>query len=96
MTKRCLIRATGMARSGQLEGFGKALARTNAQLLDINQSVTFGMLSLEALVGLERDNALEAMLSEAGDALGLDVQVITVNADDYRRWSNEAVSLGLF
>ncbi|HCR97595.1 MULTISPECIES: phosphoserine phosphatase SerB [Halomonas] len=90
MTKRCLIRATGMARSGQLEGFGKALARTNAQLLDINQSVTFGMLSLEALVGLEHDNALEAMLSEAGDALGLDVQVITVNADDYRRWSNEA------
>ena len=90
MTKRCLIRATGMARSGQLEGFGQALARTNAQLLDINQSVTFGMLSLEALVGLEHDNALEATLSEAGDALGLDVQAIKVNPDDYQRWSNEA------
>lgn len=90
MAKRCLIRATGVARPGQLEGLGKAFASTGAQLLDINQSVTFGMLSLEALVGHEHNNALEATLSEAGDALGLDVQAITVNPDDYRRWSNEA------
>ncbi|NYS59304.1 phosphoserine phosphatase SerB [Vreelandella salicampi] len=88
--KRCLIRATGVARPGQLAALGKALAKSGARLLDINQSVTFGMLSLEALVGLDHDSALEATLSEAGDALGLDVQAITVSAEDYHRWSVEA------
>ncbi|MWJ26911.1 phosphoserine phosphatase SerB [Halomonas sp. ZH2S] len=90
MAKRLLIRATGMARPGQLAGLGKALAGSGARLLDINQSVTFGMLSLEALVGLDHDSALEAALSDAGDALGLDVQAIAVSAEDYYRWSSEA------
>ncbi len=90
MAKRLLIRATGMARPGQLAGLGKALAGSGARLLDINQSVTFGMLSLEALVGLDHDSALEAALSNAGDALGLDVQAIAVSAEDYYRWSSEA------
>ena len=88
--KRCLIRATGKARQGQLAGLGRALAKTGARLLDINQSVTFGMLSLEALVALDHDSALETVLSEAGDTLGLDVQAIAVSADDYHRWSLEA------
>lgn len=88
--KRCLLRATGVARPGQLAGLGRALARSGARLLDINQSVTFGMLSLEALVGLDHDSALEAALSEAGDMLGLDVQAITVSAEEYHRWSEQA------
>ncbi|TVM04919.1 MAG: phosphoserine phosphatase SerB [Halomonas sp.] len=90
MMKRCLIRATGRARPDQLAGLGRVLAKTGARLLDINQSVTFGMLSLEALVALEHDSALEAMLSEAGDSLGLDIQAIAVSAEDYHRWSLEA------
>ncbi|MBA2779200.1 phosphoserine phosphatase SerB [Billgrantia kenyensis] len=90
MTRRLLIRATGAARPGQLAGLGQALARSGARLLDINQSVTFGMVSLEALVGLDRDNDLEAALSEAGDSLGLDVQAIQVSAEDYQRWSVQA------
>lgn len=90
MTRRVLIRATGTARPGQLAGLGRALARAGARLLDINQSVTFGILSFEALVGLDRDADLEGILGEAGDALGLDVQAIQVSAEDYQRWSVEA------
>ncbi|MCC5884225.1 MAG: phosphoserine phosphatase SerB [Halomonas sp.] len=90
MTRRLLIRATGAARPGQLAGLGQAMARSGARLLDINQSVTFGMVSLEALVGLEKDSDLEGALAEAGDTLGLDVQAIQVSADDYQRWSAHA------
>ncbi|MCE8034332.1 MAG: phosphoserine phosphatase SerB [Halomonas sp.] len=90
MTRRLLIRATGAARPGQLAGLGQALARSGARLLDINQSVTFGMVSLEALVGLDRDSDLESALNEAGDGLGLDVQAIQVSAEDYQRWSVQA------
>ncbi|GHA95483.1 phosphoserine phosphatase SerB [Modicisalibacter luteus] len=90
MTRRILIRATGTARPGQLAGLGRALARCGARLLDINQSVTFGIVSLEALVGLDEDAALEATLNEAGDELGLDVQAIQVSADDYQRWTTQA------
>ncbi|MDX5377436.1 MAG: phosphoserine phosphatase SerB [Halomonas sp.] len=90
MTRRLLIRATGAARPGQLAGLGQALARSGARLLDINQSVTFGMVSLEALVGLDRDSDLEGALHEAGDSLGLDVQAIQVSAEDYQRWSAHA------
>ncbi|MGR2740313.1 phosphoserine phosphatase SerB [Billgrantia sp. Q4P2] len=90
MTRRLLIRATGAARPGQLAGLGQAMARSGARLLDINQSVTFGMVSLEALVGLDRDSDLEGALNEAGDSLGLDVQAIQVSAEDYQRWSAHA------
>ncbi|QOR39639.1 phosphoserine phosphatase SerB [Billgrantia diversa] len=90
MTRRLLIRATGAARPGQLAGLGQAMARSGARLLDINQSVTFGMVSLEALVGLDRDSDLEGALSEAGVSLGLDVQAIQVSAEDYQRWSAHA------
>ncbi|QTP55819.1 phosphoserine phosphatase SerB [Billgrantia sulfidoxydans] len=90
MTRRLLIRATGAARPGQLAGLGQALARSGARLLDINQSVTFGMVSLEALVGLDRDSDLESALNQAGDSLGLDVQAIQVSAEDYQRWSVQA------
>ncbi|PMR73818.1 phosphoserine phosphatase SerB [Billgrantia endophytica] len=90
MTRRLLIRATGAARPGQLAGLGQAMARSGARLLDINQSVTFGMVSLEALVGLDRDSDLESALSAAGDTLGLDVQAIQVSAEDYQRWSVQA------
>ncbi|APX92518.1 phosphoserine phosphatase SerB [Halomonas sp. 1513] len=90
MTQRLLIRATGAAQPGQLAGLGKALAKSGARLLDINQSVTFGIVSLEALVGIERDGNLEALLAESGAALGLDVQAIQVAAEDYQRWSSEA------
>ncbi|SHK36791.1 phosphoserine phosphatase SerB [Halomonas caseinilytica] len=90
MTRRVLIRATGSARPGQLAGLGRALANSGARLLDINQSVTFGIVSLEALVGLEREADLEGALSAAGDELGLDVQAIQVSAEDYHRWSLQA------
>ncbi len=90
MTRRLLIRATGAARPGQLAGLGQALARSGARLLDINQSVTFGMVSLEALVRLEHDSDLEGALNEVGDSLGLDVQAIQVSAEDYQRWSSQA------
>ncbi|MGM0702452.1 MAG: phosphoserine phosphatase SerB [Pseudomonadota bacterium] len=90
MTRRLLIRATGAARPGQLAGLGQAMARSGARLLDINQSVTFGMVSLEALVGLERDAELETALSAVGDELGLDVQAIQVSAEEYQRWSVQA------
>ncbi|HSH48201.1 MAG TPA: phosphoserine phosphatase SerB [Halomonas sp.] len=89
MTQRLLIRASGAAAPGQLAGFGRALATSGARLLDINQSVTFGIVSLEALVGIEQDVDLEGALSDAGDALGLAVQVIQVSAEDYHRWSVE-------
>ncbi len=90
MTRRLLIRATGAARPGQLAGLGQAMARSGARLLDINQSVTFGMVSLEALVGLDHDSDLEGALTQAGDTLGLDVQAIQVSAEDYQRWSAHA------
>ncbi|WP_280547865.1 phosphoserine phosphatase SerB [Halomonas sp. 11-S5] len=90
MTRRILIRATGVARPGQLAGLGKALATSGARLLDINQSVTFGILSLEALVGLARESDLEGALATTGDALGLDIQAIQVSAEDYQRWSVQA------
>ncbi|KXS38671.1 phosphoserine phosphatase SerB [Modicisalibacter tunisiensis] len=90
MTQRFLIRATGSAQPGQLAGLGKALATCGARLLDINQSVTFGIVDFEALVGLDHDASLEATLAEAGDHLGLDVQAIQVAAEDYHRWSAQA------
>ncbi|WP_372612490.1 phosphoserine phosphatase SerB [Halomonas sp.] len=90
MTRRLLIRATGTACPGQLAGLGKALAKSGARLLDINQSVTFDRLSLEALVGIDQDSDLEAALVAAGGDLGLDVQTIQVSADDYQRWSAHA------
>lgn len=90
MTRRILIRATGNARPGQLAGMGRALAKCGARLLDINQSVTFGIVSLEALVGLDRDTDIEAALAEAGDTLGLDIQAIQIGAGDYQRWSDQA------
>ncbi|MCW4149477.1 phosphoserine phosphatase SerB [Halomonas sp. 18H] len=87
MTRRVLIRATGNARPGQLAGLGRALASSGARLLDINQSVTFGMLSLEALAGLDHEADLEGALAAAGSALGLDVQAVQVGAEEYHRWS---------
>ncbi|SDM00737.1 phosphoserine phosphatase [Modicisalibacter muralis] len=90
MTRRILIRATGAARPGQLAGLGRVLDQCGARLLDINQSVTFGVVSLEALVGLDREAELETALNEAGDLLGLDVQAIQIGADDYRQWSIQA------
>jgi phosphoserine phosphatase len=90
MTRRVLIRATGAACPGQLAGLGKALAKCGARLLDINQSVTFDRLSLEALVGIDQESDLEAALVAAGDDLGLDVQTIQVGAEDYQRWSAHA------
>lgn len=87
MTRRVLIRATGSARPGQLAGLGRAMAQSGARLLDINQSVTFGMLSLEALVGLDHEADLEGTLSAVGDELGLAVQAIQISAEDYHRWS---------
>ncbi|MCK2184382.1 phosphoserine phosphatase SerB [Halomonas getboli] len=90
MTRRLLIRATGAAQPGQLAGLGRALAQSGARLLDINQSVTFGIVSLEALVGLDHDSDLEGALSAAGDRLGLDVQAIQIGAEDYHRWSVQA------
>ncbi|WP_136248099.1 phosphoserine phosphatase SerB [Halomonas borealis] len=90
MTRRVLIRASGPARPGQLAGLGRALAHSGARLLDINQSVTFGIVSLEALVGLDHDSDLEGALSAAGGRLGLDVQAIQVGAEDYHRWSVQA------
>ncbi|MDZ7853662.1 MAG: phosphoserine phosphatase SerB [Halomonas sp.] len=90
MTRRVLIRATGVARPGQLAGLGKALASSGARLLDINQSVTFGILSLEVLVGLAQESDLEGALAATGEALGLDIQAIQVSAEDYQRWSVQA------
>lgn len=90
MTRRILIRATGAARPGQLAGLGRVLAKCGARLLDINQSVTFGVVSLEALVGLDKEAELETALNEASDLLGLDVQAIQVSADDYQHWSAAA------
>ncbi|GAB2797326.1 phosphoserine phosphatase SerB [Halomonas shantousis] len=90
MTQRILIRATGHARPGQLAGLGRALAQSGARLLDINQSVTFGIVSLEALVALERDADLETALNDTGEALGLDVQALQVSAEEYQRWSTQA------
>ncbi|WP_136064608.1 phosphoserine phosphatase SerB [Modicisalibacter radicis] len=90
MTQRILIRATGIARPGQLAGLGRAMARCGARLLDINQSVTFGRISLEALVGLDRESELEAVLAEAGESLGLDVEATQVSAEEYHRWSVQA------
>ncbi|TDO08655.1 MULTISPECIES: phosphoserine phosphatase SerB [Halomonas] len=90
MTRRILIRATGVARPGQLAGLGKALATSGARLLDINQSVTFGILSLEALVGLAQESDLEGALAATGETLGLDIQAIQVSAEDYQRWSVQA------
>ncbi|HSP57714.1 MAG TPA: phosphoserine phosphatase SerB [Halomonas sp.] len=90
MTRRLLIRATGTARPGQLAALGRTLARSGARLLDINQSVTFGVMSLEALVGLDQDMDLERALAVAGDSLGLDIQAIQVSAEDYQRWSVQA------
>ncbi|WP_404326319.1 phosphoserine phosphatase SerB [Cobetia sp. UIB-001] len=90
MTQRILIRATGTARPGQLAGLGQALARSGARLLDINQSVTFGLVSLEALVALGAESDLEAALAAAGEQLGLDVQAVQVGAEEYARWSHQA------
>lgn len=90
MTRRMLIRATGAARPGQLASLGRVLAQCGARLLDINQSVTFGVVSLEALVGLDKEAELESALNEAGDLLGLDVQAIQISADDYQQWSAQA------
>src|SRR5690606_2403130 len=90
MTRRILMRATGQARPGQLAGLGCALARSGARLLDINQSVTFGILSLEALVALDHEAELEQALCEVGDELGLDVQAIQISAEEYHRWSVDA------
>ena len=90
MTRRILMRATGQARPGQLAGLGKALARSGARLLDINQSVTFGIVSLEALVALDHEADLEGALAHIGDELGLDVQAIQISAEEYHRWSQTA------
>ncbi|SHE30361.1 phosphoserine phosphatase [Modicisalibacter ilicicola DSM 19980] len=90
MTRRLLIRATGTAQPGQLAGLGKALAVSGARLLDINQSVTFGIVSLEALVGLDADAEIERTLNQAGSNLGLDIQAIQISAEDYQRWSAQA------
>ncbi|ALM51737.1 phosphoserine phosphatase SerB [Halomonas huangheensis] len=87
MTRRILMRATGQARPGQLAELGKTLARSGARLLDINQSVTFGIVSLEAVVALDHEAELESALAATGTDLGLDVQAIQVSAEEYHRWS---------
>ncbi|ERL50233.1 phosphoserine phosphatase [Halomonas huangheensis] len=81
------MRATGQARPGQLAELGKTLARSGARLLDINQSVTFGIVSLEAVVALDHEAELESALAATGTDLGLDVQAIQVSAEEYHRWS---------
>lgn len=90
MTQRLLIRALGTARPGQLAAFGQALAQAGARLLDVNQSVTFDSVTLEALVAFDdaqRRPALDAALQSAGDAAGFEVRVIEVRDGDYARWS---------
>lgn len=87
MTRRILMRATGQARPGQLAELGRTLARSGARLLDINQSVTFGIVSLEAVVALDHESELETAMVATGLELGLDVQAIQVSAEEYHRWS---------
>lgn len=87
MTRRILMRATGQARPGQLAELGRTLARSGARLLDINQSVTFGIVSLEAVVALDHESELETAMAATGLELGLDVQAIQVSAEEYHRWS---------
>ncbi|GEN23212.1 phosphoserine phosphatase SerB [Halomonas cupida] len=81
------MRATGQARPGQLAELGRTLARSGARLLDINQSVTFGIVSLEAVVALDHESELETAMAATGLELGLDVQAIQVSAEEYHRWS---------
>ncbi|RKQ96280.1 phosphoserine phosphatase [Kushneria sinocarnis] len=100
MTRRVLIRATGSARPGQLGGLGKALAEAGARLLDINQSVTFGMVTFETLVALDeageaQRTRLEQSLEEAGDRHALAIQTVDVSEADHERWTHGAGSTRL-
>lgn len=94
MTRRLLIHATGAAHSGQLATLGFALSNAGVRLLDINQSVTFGIVTLEVLVAVDDDTnstgSLERALDEARDRGGLDIQAITVYDEDYVHWSQQA------
>ncbi|MCM2972876.1 phosphoserine phosphatase SerB [Larsenimonas suaedae] len=94
MTQRLLFRATGSARPGQLAALGEALALAGARLLDINQSVTFDIVTLEALVALEDDyaqpEALTGMIDHASERTGLAVQAVQVSPEDYAGWSDNA------
>lgn len=94
MTRRLLIHATGAAHPGQLAALGFALSKAGVRLLDINQSVTFGIVTLEVLVAVEDDSdaseTLERALDDARDRGGLDIQAIRVYDEDYHDWSQQS------
>ncbi|MCM2132106.1 phosphoserine phosphatase SerB [Larsenimonas rhizosphaerae] len=95
MTRRILFRATGTARPGQLAALGEALSLAGTRLLDINQSVTFDRVSLDALVALDDDaqdlaSALDHVINQAVERSGLSVEAIDVSDDAYARWSEDA------
>ncbi|WP_106478672.1 phosphoserine phosphatase SerB [Phytohalomonas tamaricis] len=89
MTQRLLVRATGTAHPGQLAELGQALAQAGTRLLDINQSVTFDCVTLEALVAFDGENRqqLTTALETFRALAGLDVQFIEVGDKEYARWS---------
>ncbi|WP_251976902.1 phosphoserine phosphatase SerB [Salinicola avicenniae] len=75
MSRRFVVRATGPARPGQLAALATALTSADVTLLDMSQHVTFGELTLEALVQSGDGVDVTSLLCGAGDACGLDCRV---------------------
>ncbi|CAO1666331.1 phosphoserine phosphatase SerB [Salinicola sp. NYA28a] len=88
MSQRFVVRATGPARPGQTAALGTALVSAHCRLLDLNQHVAFGEVTLEALVETAED--LEALLPSAGDVFGLDCRVEKVSAESEALWKDVA------
>jgi len=88
MSQRFVVRATGPARPGQTAALGTALVSANCRLLDLNQHVAFGEVTLEALV--ETADDLGALLPSAGDVFGLDCRVEKVSSESEALWRDVA------
>lgn len=90
MSRRFVVKATGPARPGQTAALGTALASARVRLLDLNQHVDFGEVSIKALIEATDDVDVATLLPSAADVCGLDCRVEAVAVDAEAHWLNEA------
>ncbi|WP_110688028.1 phosphoserine phosphatase SerB [Salinicola aestuarinus] len=92
MSRRFVVRAVGPARPGQTAALATALAVARVRLLDLNQRVSMGEVSLDALVETDGDIDLGTLLPSAGDSCGLDCRVEPIAPAVEETWQAEACS----
>jgi len=81
-----LLRFTGEDRVGLTAALTATLAEVGADVLDINQAVIHQSLLLGMMVRVQGPAAIDQLINEVADSLGLRVKIAEIADADYDQW----------